>query len=111
MLLDVAREFRQQGHVVEVLVSKSKYAGESGVCRDLEQEFEIAYVREYFAWRLFHWAGYWLRAMFKLASRRWDRCVLLTDPPFLPFAAWLTGVFRRPEQQLYWWTMDLYPEA
>jgi hypothetical protein len=111
MLLDVAQELKRQGHEVEVLVSKSKYAGAQGVADSESREFKMAYVRELGGGRLFHWTGFWLRAAGKLASRRWDSCVLLTDPPFLPFAAWLTRIFRTRRQRIFWWTMDIYPEA
>jgi colanic acid biosynthesis glycosyl transferase WcaI len=111
MLWDVAMALQQQGHEVEVLASKSKYAGSSGVSGREATQFKVRQVRELGRGRIASWASFWLSTLFSLSSRRWDRCLLLTDPPFLPFAAWLTQIFRSPKQQLYWWTMDLYPEA
>ncbi len=110
MLRDVAFELRRQGHQVAVLASRSNYAGFIGESAD-EEEFRVHRVREMGGGRLLGWISFWLRASISLASRRWDRCVVLTDPPFLPFAAWLTHLRRAPRQQLYWWTMDIYPEA
>src|ERR1035437_2457921 len=111
MLRDVAVELHRQGHEVAVLASKSNYAGSRGVFSDDDKEFTVRHVRELRGGRMLRWGSFWLRTLPWLASRRWDRCLLLTDPPFLPFAAWLTHVCRAPEQRLYWWTMDIYPEA
>jgi hypothetical protein len=41
---------------------------------------------------------------------RWDRCVLLTDPPFLAALSILLRPFPRRLSNMFWWTMDLYPE-
>ena len=111
MLLDVARELRRQGHEVAVLTTKSEYAGSNAAAQDEDLEIKITYAWELKYGRVLRWASFWLCAAISLASRNWDRCVLLTDPPFLPLAAWLTQIFRTPKQQLYWWTMDIYPEA
>ena len=111
MLCDVAKLLRQQGHEVEVLASKSSYAGAAGASHNGDEHFKVRQVPELGWGRVFRWASFWLWAASSLSSRRWDRCLLLTDPPFLPFAAWLTQWLRSPRQRAYWWTMDLYPEA
>jgi len=111
MLKDVAQELRRQGHEVEVLASRASYAGSNGEIPGNGQDIKVRHVGEIGRGRLLDWTSFWVRASFSLASRRWDRCLLLTDPPFLPFAAWLTHLFRAPEQRIYWWTMDVYPEA
>lgn len=111
MAWDVAKELRRQGHEVAVLVSQSKYAGAQGAVPGEAERFEITFVRELPGGRLAQWGSFWFRSLLALTSRRWDCCIVLTDPPFLPFAAWLTQCFRRADQRVYWWTMDLYPEA
>jgi colanic acid biosynthesis glycosyl transferase WcaI len=111
MLRDVAQELHRQGHELAVLASKSSYAGQPHDFDKDEMKFNLCQVPEFGGGRLLRWTSFWLRAMLSLASRRWDRCVLLTDPPFLPFAAWLTFFCRSPQQRIYWWTMDIYPEA
>ncbi len=110
MLWDVAVRLAAAGHRVTALVSPDAYANERGVAA---LPAGIAVRR---LWgcrrcgRTLAWALYWLQAVLLVPLLRWDRCVLLTDPPFLlaaaPLAKWL-GRRRR----LYWWTMDLYPEA
>jgi len=37
--------------------------------------------------------------------------MLLTDPPFLIVAAPMAKLFRRNPRPVFWWTMDLYPDA
>lgn len=110
MLWDVALQLAAGGHQVTALVSPDAYANERGV-DDLP-----AGVRVRRLWgcrrcgRTLAWGLYWLQSLVLVPLLRWERCVLLTDPPFLlamaPLARWL-GRGRR----LYWWTMDLYPEA
>jgi hypothetical protein len=41
----------------------------------------------------------------------WDRCLLLTDPPFLTVAAPFAKLLGRHSRKIFWWTMDLYPDA
>ena len=111
MARDVAVELQRQGHEVSVLASRSNYAGSARETPGADGFFNVKQVREMRGGRLMGWTSFWLQALPPLASRRWDRCVILTDPPFLPFAAWLTCAFRKKQQRLYWWTMDIYPEA
>lgn len=58
--------------------------------------------------RLLNWMLFWVQAAGRVLFGRWDRCVLLTDPPFMIA---LAGLLRGPRRAVYWWTMDLYPEA
>ena len=110
MLLDVAEELCRLGHEVEVLVSKSSYTGKKAES-EVAGGYKLREVREPGRNRVLQWGWFWLWSFFALASRRWDRCLILTDPPFLPFAAWLARPFRRGSQKVFWWTMDIYPEA
>lgn len=109
MVRDVALELRRQGHQVFILATRSSYSGTAGEAV-ADAGIEVQLVREW-GGRMLRWGIFWCWALRALASRRWDRCVLLTDPPFLPVAAWLTRIFRSPRQRVYWWTMDIYPEA
>jgi hypothetical protein len=111
MSRDLALELHRQGHEVAVLVSGSDYAGAAAEKSDDGRIFTIKATRELGRGRLLSWGGFWIHALFAFASRDWDCCLMLTDPPFLPLAAWLTRPFRAARQRIYWWTMDIYPEA
>ncbi len=108
MAEDVAEELIRLGHSVTVLASNGTYikGGKNPAIEDTETKR-----RESGLARLTQWAWFWLKAVFGLMFFSWDRCVLLTDPPFLPLAAWLTRPFRSSRRRVYWWTMDIYPEA
>jgi hypothetical protein len=108
---DVAAELHRQAHEVSVLVSRSDYTGAAAEKSDDGRVFNVKAVKEPGRGRLLGWGGFWIHSLFAMASRRWDCCLLLTDPPFLPLAAWLTRPFRTSQQRIYWWTMDIYPEA
>ncbi|NNF56733.1 MAG: hypothetical protein HKN04_00690 [Rhodothermaceae bacterium] len=106
MLEDVARRLVEAGHHVEVLTSAAAYAGADGAA-----EVPVARVRT--VWtpkqgRLGPWVAFLMQAALRIPFLPWDRCVLLTDPPMLLTAA--LGM-RKRNRRLYWWTMDLYPEA
>jgi colanic acid biosynthesis glycosyl transferase WcaI len=104
MLEDVVRELGQSIDVT-VVASSGSYALVSSAHNSLEPEN----VREVRVWscgnRLIDWLWYWLCASFIVIFRRWDVCLLLTDPPFLNVLAMLC---RRP---VVFWVMDLYPDA
>jgi colanic acid biosynthesis glycosyl transferase WcaI len=61
--------------------------------------------------RLVHWVAFWLWAMLIVPFGRWDRCILMTDPPFMLPVAALCRLLGRRSRSIFWWTMDLYPEA
>jgi len=111
MAWDVAVELQHQGHEVSVLAAQASYTSSAGVSSAADKSFKVKRVRELVGGRFMRWSCFWMQTLFALSSRRWDRCLLLTDPPFLPFAAWLTCFFRTSRQRVYWWTMDIYPEA
>jgi hypothetical protein len=56
------------------------------------------------------WIAFLLQALLFVPPLRWDRCVFLTDPPFLVVAA-ILGRWGGRHRAAYWWTMDLYPES
>lgn len=111
MARDVAVELLRLGHEVTVLLSRSDYTAQQGSSALDGREFDLRYVREYGGGRFVRWSCFWIEALSSVSRRYWDRCLLLTDPPFLPFAAWLTRHCRTRRQLVYWWTMDIYPEA
>ena len=61
--------------------------------------------------RLLNWLLFWLQACFCVPAMSWDRCVVLTDPPFMVAIAWVAKLFGNADRKVYWWTMDLYPES
>jgi colanic acid biosynthesis glycosyl transferase WcaI len=110
MLADVATELAKRGHEIDVLVSDGTYAGASGKSAPSGSSIRIAPV-----WtgpihrRLAEWAAFWAQACLRVPFRPWDRCLILTDPPFMATAAALARA--RGRKGVYWWTMDLYPES
>lgn len=107
MLQDVAHALVEAGHHVEVLTSKAAYAGVDDGMDD------VAVVRVRTVWtptrgQLGSWIVFLVQAVLRMPFLKWDRCVLLTDPPMLLAAAL---AMRKRNRRLYWWTMDLYPEA
>lgn len=111
MLLDVSNYLCRQGHTVTVITSTSRYVKMEIPPRENTDQVKIRWLTEIGPGRLAGWIGFWFKVLFILPTISWDRCVLLTDPPFLPFAARLATVFTGRQRRYYWWTMDLYPEA
>ena len=111
MAYDVAAEFVNRGCEVDVLTSRSSYARTAG-STTTDRQIKVHYI-----WtigestRLLSWFTFWLCACIRVVSMQWDRCILMTDPPFLVVAAWLDRFVHRARRKIYWWTMDLYPEA
>lgn len=108
MLHDVARELAARGHAVEVLTSAGAYTDTDRTEAEREGLARVHTVWTPTQGRLGPWAVFLLQAMLRVPFLRWDRCVLLTDPPMLLTAA--LGV-RKRSRRITWWTMDLYPEA
>ena len=112
MLLDVARELALGGHDVHVLTTRDVYvsSGTAGAEAEPRATVHVLWVARGKS-RLVSWTLFWLQVCLVLPWMRWDRCLLLTDPPFMSFAAWLARLVRRCGRKAYWWTMDLYPEC
>lgn len=111
MLLDVSLQLRREGHSVTVIASTSRYVKLGDPPQKNTDQIDIRWLTEIGHGRLIGWMSFWFRVVFILSATSWDRCVLLTDPPFLPFAARLARIFTGRHRRYYWWTMDLYPEA
>jgi glycosyltransferase involved in cell wall biosynthesis len=109
MLSDLALRLSELGHEVEVLTSRGTYAGNRG-----NSEAGRA-ARVHAVWgggsksRLLNWVLFLAQACLRVPLSSWDRCIILTDPPFLAVSAILGRLLGR--RGIYWWTMDLYPEA
>jgi hypothetical protein len=56
------------------------------------------------------WVLFLLQAWLRVPFLRWDRCIALTDPPFLGGLVLLLRPFGGRHRRVFWWTMDLYPE-
>jgi glycosyltransferase involved in cell wall biosynthesis len=111
MLSDLSLHLSRQGHTVTVIASTSRYVKLEVPQRENTAQVKIRWLAEIGHGRLAGWIGFWVKVLFILPTTSWDRCVLLTDPPFLPFAARLARIFTGRRRRYYWWTMDLYPEA
>lgn len=112
MLEDVALELVEQGHEVEVLTSGGSYVRAEETSAQpqspLPHRIRVRRVWTPSRGRMAPWVGFLLQALVRAPLLRWDRIVLLTDPPMLPVLGLVT---LRTNRSVYWWTMDLYPEA
>ncbi len=112
MLEDVARCLIDAGHSVQVLTSQQQsYGGIEAEAGGFDQVQIKAVWTGSGSSRFVQWGVFWLRAILAIPFSRWDRCVVLTDPPFMLYAARFCRRLHRSSQKLFWWTMDLYPEA
>lgn len=111
MLADVARELADRGHTVTVFTTLSSYAGRHA------GERIPAGLRIHYAWslkeryRLLNWLIFLIQALIVTLVSEWERCLILTDPPFLGLCAFSGTRFGFARRRVYWWTMDLYPES
>jgi len=108
MAEDLAHEILRLGHDVVVVASTEKYtrSDESGA-----GNVRIIHTRSTAKLgRLFQWVEFWMQSVALLLSVPWDRCVILTDPPFMVFAGAASTLVLHG-RKVYWWTMDLYPDA
>ena len=113
MLCDVAERLVADGHEVVVLASKGGYVkSEIGSPNSSVSGIEVRIVwQSPLVPRLVNWGWFWIHAIACVPLMRWDRCLLLTDPPFLTVAALFAKLLRRNSRKIFWWTMDLYPDA
>jgi colanic acid biosynthesis glycosyl transferase WcaI len=111
MLADVAQELAARGHTVTVFTTLSSYAGPQA------GDKTRGGLRIHYAWslkehyRLLNWVLFLIQALIVALVSEWERCLILTDPPFLGLCAVAGTRFGFAPRQVYWWTMDLYPES
>ena len=111
MARDAAGELARLGHKVTALASSGQYKGaeDQGVWDkqvQVERLSTPAGIPRAAAWLLFA-----LQAGKRIPRMEWDVCILMTDPPLLP---WLVGRVRGRvggNRRIVAWLMDLYPEA
>ncbi len=110
MAADLVEALHGMGHEVEALSARSSYATTAGA-PSASNAAKISCV-----WtpgekhRLASWLFFLVQAWFRVPFTRYDRCLLLTDPPFLAALTLFLSPFSRKLPKVYWWTMDLYPE-
>ena len=88
MLADLTERLVLQGHSVEVFTSKSDYVSNAAFqCREgLNARISLAWTLGKRV-RLVSWITFLVQSFFAVTWKRWDRCVFLTDPPFLNICA------------------------
>jgi hypothetical protein len=110
MLRDLTDALLSGGHEVVVLTARSSYvatAEKETAGRGAEVRYLPTLGEKY---RVVSWAIFLAQAWLRAPFMRWDRCIVLTDPPFLAALSILMRPLGGRYEQLYWWTMDLYPE-
>jgi len=111
MARDAAQELVRLGHEVTALTSAGQYEGAGAqAARDekirVERLWTPGGIPRAAAWLLFT-----LQAGMRIPRMDWDVCILMTDPPLLP---WLVRCIRKKagaKRKIVAWLMDLYPEA
>jgi colanic acid biosynthesis glycosyl transferase WcaI len=113
MLFDVATQLKARGHDVFVVTSNGQYVTGGPTSPALARDsFNVLVINQWTAMpRLVNWIWFWIGAVVRVPLLRWDRCVFLTDPPFLAVAAWLPKVLYGNSRKTYLWAMDIYPDA
>jgi hypothetical protein len=113
MLHDVAEQLVATRHEVVVLTSSGGYVNtEAELSESSLPKFDIRVVRQSSAVpRLINWGWFWIQAVVRVPLMRWDRCLVLTDPPFLMIAGLFSKILHGNSRKMFWWTMDLYPDA
>lgn len=112
MLEDVTHALVAEGHEVTAIVSRGEYAGAH--CGGGHRPKGVRLFRLLklpFGGRVLDWSIFWLQAAIVGPLLRWDRCVLLTDPPLMTIFLPLWRLLLRGRRAIWLWTMDLYPEA
>lgn len=110
MMGDLCRALVAQGHQPVVLTARSSYT-ETAEAAATVAGARVVYVATFGErYRLVSWLLFLLQAMVRVPFMRWDRCIVLTDPPFLGAVTLLMRPFARVMPRVFWWTMDLYPE-
>ncbi|KPK65946.1 MAG: hypothetical protein AMK73_01500 [Planctomycetes bacterium SM23_32] len=112
MMRDLSAELHAMNHRVRVLTSRGGYDGASAATRPPAVAVDVRHV-----WtsrrcpRVVNWCLFWVQALVAVPLMAWDKCILLTDPPFLLVLAWLVRIVSGRRREVYLWTMDLYPDA
>lgn len=110
MLRDLTDALLASGHEVVVLAARSSYVA-TVEAEAASSGAEVCYVPTFGEkYRVVSWGLFLLQAWLRVPFMRWDRCIALTDPPFLASLAILLRPFGGVHRRIFWWTMDLYPE-
>lgn len=110
MMRDLTDAFLAAGHEVVVLAARSSYV-DTTEAEAASGGAKVHYVPTFGEkYRVVSWALFLIQAWLRVPFMRWDRCIVLTDPPFLAAVALLLRPLGGRHSRLFWWTMDLYPE-
>ena len=109
MAKDLVRQIHNDGHEVTVLTAKSFYTKKAEGHQTSKEARIINVLTFGERLRFVSWMLFLVQACLIAPFLKWDRCVILTDPPFLVLTTIFINLFI--ERRVYWWTMDLYPES
>lgn len=111
MTHDLAQALLKQGCRVRVMAAvEGRYVDTQGKLHEHDDQAEVIHMPTFCVTsRFLCWLIFWIQAVLFVPFLRWDRCVLLTDPPFMLIIARVAQWIRR--RPVFWWTMDLYPEG
>ena len=110
MLRDLTDALLGSGHDVVVLAARSSYVA-TVEAEAVSGGAEVRYVPTFGEkYRVVSWGLFLLQAWLRVPFMRWERCIILTDPPFLASIAMLLRPLGGRHRRMFWWTMDLYPE-
>ena len=109
MASDLVQQIHNDGHEVTVLTAKSFYTKTAKGLQTNKEAHIINVLTFGERFRFISWMLFLVQACLIAPFLKWDRCVILTDPPFLIVTILFMNLFI--ERHIYWWTMDLYPES
>ena len=94
MLNDLVSALLEKGHEVTILTTKTSYKDTAGSEMKGNQKAKIIYLPTLGDWsRLIIWGLFWLQSNTLVPFLKWDRCIVLTDPPFLITTAIFCNIF------------------
>ncbi len=107
MVNDICLELKKNKIDFKIFCSKTNY--KNIISNRRKKSYEINSHR-FFNFKLINYLIFYLSAIFYICNSKYNKILILTDPPFFIFFSPIIKLFN-PKSEIIYWTMDLYPEA
>lgn len=107
MVNDVAKELKKKNINFKIFCSKTNYKYLKN--NHKKKLFEINPIK-FFDFKFLNYSLFFISAFFHFFTTKYQKYLILTDPPFFIFLAPILKLIN-PKCEIIYWTMDLYPEA
>ncbi len=107
MVNDICLELKKKKEYFRVFCSKTNY--KNIISNGRKKTYEINSHR-FFNFKLINYLIFYLSAILHICNSKYNKILILTDPPFFIFFSPIIKFFN-PKSEIIYWTMDLYPEA